>query len=215
MCKCCSKPLLYWCCRTNFTLLGGGKGWLNFLRDIQICNNKKHIWDKLFKNGPSKICGRRPLKILKQTISLQIVKGCLPQIITLSILDCFVPYITKLVIYGIAIYYICRCFKHSRLTEIVHSYFYLFQIFNVKQQGYHFWRMLINQFVSPIFFLCFSFTGINSRGMLHHVCDVAYEKSMWGPIRSRKCKGTNWLINYMFEVKIINKPSYLSYVDSL
>ena len=25
-----------------------------------------HIWDKLFKNGPSKICGRQPLKNLKE-----------------------------------------------------------------------------------------------------------------------------------------------------
>ena len=25
----------------------------------------EHIWDKLFKNGPSKICGRQPLKNLK------------------------------------------------------------------------------------------------------------------------------------------------------
>ena len=30
-------------------------------------------WDKVLKNGPSKICGGQPLKILlKQTISLQI-----------------------------------------------------------------------------------------------------------------------------------------------
>ena len=35
------------------------------------------IWDKVFKNGPSKICGRQPFKklkgygLLKQTISLQ------------------------------------------------------------------------------------------------------------------------------------------------
>ena len=35
-------------------------------------------WDKVFKNRPSKICGRQPLKnikghgLLKQTISLQI-----------------------------------------------------------------------------------------------------------------------------------------------
>ena len=37
-----------------------------------------YIWDKVFRNGPSKICGRQPLKFLKwydlpnQTISLQI-----------------------------------------------------------------------------------------------------------------------------------------------
>ena len=46
----------------------------------------RHKWDKVFKNGPSKTCGRQPLKNLKeygplkQTIPLQIFKGCLPQI---------------------------------------------------------------------------------------------------------------------------------------
>ena len=33
--------------------------------------------------------------------------------------------------------------------------------------------------------------------MLHHVCDVAYDENMCGPIRTRKCRSTNWLINYM------------------
>ena len=43
-------------------------------------------WVKVFKNRPSKICGRQPLKtlmwygLLSQTISLQIFKNCLPQI---------------------------------------------------------------------------------------------------------------------------------------
>ena len=38
-----------------------------------------NIWDKVFKSGPSKICGRQPLKnlkgycLLKQKISLQII----------------------------------------------------------------------------------------------------------------------------------------------
>ena len=42
---------------------------------------------KVFKNGPSKICGRHPLKnlkcygLLRQTISLKFFKGCLPQIL--------------------------------------------------------------------------------------------------------------------------------------
>ena len=40
-------------------------------------------WDKEFKNGPSKICGRQPLKIWKiwyeQTISLQFFKDCVLQ----------------------------------------------------------------------------------------------------------------------------------------
>ena len=45
------------------------------------------IWDKVFKNGPSKTCVRQLLKILKgygllkQTISLQIFKRLFPQIL--------------------------------------------------------------------------------------------------------------------------------------
>ena len=35
--------------------------------------------------------------------------------------------------------------------------------------------------------------------MLHHICDVAYDENMCGPIRTRKYKSTNWLINYMIE----------------
>ena len=34
-----------------------------FLSDFLPCS--PHIWDKVFKNGPSKICGRQPLKNLK------------------------------------------------------------------------------------------------------------------------------------------------------
>ena len=52
-------------------------------------------------------------------------------------------------------------------------------------------RVLINQFVAPTFCLCLTFTDINFRGMLHHVCDVVYDKNMSGPIRTR-----NWLVNY-------------------
>ena len=40
------------------------------------------IWDKAFKNGSSKICGRQPLKNLKGMASLsKFFKGCLPQIL--------------------------------------------------------------------------------------------------------------------------------------
>ena len=48
-------------------------------------NDFSYIWDKVFKNGPSEICGRQPLKIfwkyafLKETMSLQFFKICLPQ----------------------------------------------------------------------------------------------------------------------------------------
>ena len=46
-----------------------------------------YIWDRVFKNGQSKICGRQALKnlkgydLLKQSITLQLFKGCLPQIL--------------------------------------------------------------------------------------------------------------------------------------
>ena len=43
--------------------------------------------------------------------------------------------------------------------------------------------VLINQFGPPTFCLYFAFTGINFRGMLHHVCDVVYDENMSGPIR--------------------------------
>ena len=55
------------------------------------CQQQKNLkkilkkWDKVFKDRPTKTCGRQPLKnligygVFKQTISLQIFKGCLPQ----------------------------------------------------------------------------------------------------------------------------------------
>ena len=52
---------------------------MTLLRDFSFYFNK-NIWDKVFKNAPSKICGRQPLKNLKHTISLKFFKDCLPQI---------------------------------------------------------------------------------------------------------------------------------------
>ena len=45
-----------------------------------------HKWDKVFKNGPSKICGRQPLENLKWYGLLRphhskFFKGCLPKIL--------------------------------------------------------------------------------------------------------------------------------------
>ena len=57
--------------------------------------------------------------------------------------------------------------------------------------------VLIKQFVPLTFCLCFAFTGINFRSMLHHVCDMAYDENMCGPIKTRECRSSNWLINYM------------------
>ena len=51
---------------------------ISWLKMLDI-NHSQNIWDKVFKNGPSNICGRQPLKndmvwyrLIKQTISLQI-----------------------------------------------------------------------------------------------------------------------------------------------
>ena len=41
----------------------------------------QYICDKVFKNGPSKICGRQLLKNLKASRPLQTFKGCLPRIL--------------------------------------------------------------------------------------------------------------------------------------
>ena len=37
--------------------------------------------------------------------------------------------------------------------------------------------VLNNQLVPPSFCLCFTFAGINFRGLLHHVCDVLITKA--------------------------------------
>ena len=43
---------------------------------------RPNIWVKVFKNGPSNICGRQPLKKLKwRPYSSKFFKGCLPQIL--------------------------------------------------------------------------------------------------------------------------------------
>ena len=52
-------------------------------------NCPKNLWDKVFKNGPSKICGRQPLKKLKgyegiclsRPYPFKFFRGCLPQML--------------------------------------------------------------------------------------------------------------------------------------
>ena len=54
-----------------------------------------YMWDKVFKNGPSKICGRQPLK----KFLLKFYFHGFPQFsstnFTLSILEYFVPYVSQ------------------------------------------------------------------------------------------------------------------------
>ena len=48
----------------------------------------------------------------------------------------------------------------------------------------------VNPFV-PQRFVCFAFTGINFRGILHRASDVPKDESRCEPIRTRKCRVTN------------------------
>ena len=42
------------------------------------------IWGKVFKNGPSKICGKQPLKnCLSRPYPFKFFKDCLPQILSI------------------------------------------------------------------------------------------------------------------------------------
>ena len=50
---------------------------------------KMYIWDKVFKNEPSKIWGRQPLKYLKGYGLLKTGEGCLPQILVSPFLNTF------------------------------------------------------------------------------------------------------------------------------
>ena len=49
--------------------------------------DKYCIWDKVFKNGPSKIRGRQP--VLGRVYPFKFFKGCLPQILLGPLLNTF------------------------------------------------------------------------------------------------------------------------------
>ena len=67
--------------------------------DVQYWKSN-NIWDKVFKNGPSKICGRQPLKItkgmvwLKLTILLQNFERLSSTNFTWPILEYLFPFAT-------------------------------------------------------------------------------------------------------------------------
>ena len=46
---------------------------------ITVNNNHYDIWDKVFRSGLSKFCGRQSLRSFKGYGLLKIFKGCLPQ----------------------------------------------------------------------------------------------------------------------------------------
>ena len=52
------------------------------------------IWDEVFKNGPSEICGRQPSENMKgYGLPFKLFKGCLPQILLGLFLNTL-PYFT-------------------------------------------------------------------------------------------------------------------------
>ena len=64
--------------------------WVPFRRVFRILSNLydrdfllHYKWDKVFKNGPIKICGRLPLKNLKDMVCylFKFSKGCLPKML--------------------------------------------------------------------------------------------------------------------------------------
>ena len=64
-------------------------------------SNLFHKWDRIFKTGPSQLCGRQPLRnmifknLIKQTISLQIFQRLSSTNFTWCILEYFVPNINN------------------------------------------------------------------------------------------------------------------------
>ena len=67
---------------------------LKGLKLFHYYHEKLHyLWDKVFKNGTIKICGRQPPKILRDMDVLsrpypfKFFKGCLPQILLGSLLN--------------------------------------------------------------------------------------------------------------------------------
>ena len=65
---------------------------LHYLLHFLWKTTKHSIWDKVFKNGPSKVCERHPLKTLK-VYGFQILQRMSFTSFTWSILEYFVPYV--------------------------------------------------------------------------------------------------------------------------
>ena len=77
---------------------------------IEIYNNK---WDKVFKSGTSKICGRQSLKILKDMVCLnrpypfKFFRGCFLQILLVPLLNTWTQVILQLLLIFLVFRY-CR-----------------------------------------------------------------------------------------------------------
>ena len=70
---------------------------LTVVKNLWLTLSYENIWNKVFKNGPSEICARQPLKNLKWYGLLKLFelsKDCLPQISHGPFLNTFIPYVT-------------------------------------------------------------------------------------------------------------------------
>ena len=54
---------------------------ISVILSMKFKKRNSFIWVKVFKNGPSKTCGRQPLKNLNWYGHFKFFKGCLPQIL--------------------------------------------------------------------------------------------------------------------------------------
>ena len=86
---------------------------------------------------------------------------------------------------------------HHKLSVLINQFVPPTFCMVTSSAHHHKLSVLINQFAPPTFCSCFAFIGKNFWGMLHHICDMACDKNMCGPIRTCKCRSPTWLINYM------------------
>ena len=87
-----------------------------------IINIKMFIWNKVFKNGPSNICGRQHLKNLKgfgllQSIYLQMFQRLSCTNFNGSILEYFVPFLLVLSVFLTLKLFINHHASHRHLTS--------------------------------------------------------------------------------------------------
>ena len=87
-----NKLLHLFCLYSGYDILQDYIRKVQFFSNIIIYDNITNmtlIWNKVFKNGTSKICGRQPLTIWSDMVclSFQIFKGCLPQILLVPFLN--------------------------------------------------------------------------------------------------------------------------------
>ena len=84
-----------------------------------LIGSEIHPWsiilDKAFKNGPSKICGRQPLK---QTMPLQFFKGCLPQVLLGPFLNTLTYLCLKIILKKLARFFIQKIFSGYLFVSI-------------------------------------------------------------------------------------------------